>query len=152
MNHFHALHISIFFWWYRPKSSTIFNHRKYKKWKNRDRKYVQKACQVLILRYIYTKRINGTDSSRARPKPKASALVSVQPHSTFICQPVSLNGIRNVIMSSVSFCSPTLKIVFSFDRCGSQVGIKKCEKLIKILLALIIFYKMNTDNDALLKL
>ena len=69
--------------------------------------------------YIYTKRINGTDSSRARPKPKASALVSVQPHSTFICQPVSLKGIRNVIMSSVSFCSPTLKILFSLGRCGS---------------------------------
>ena len=31
------------------------------------------------------------------------------------------------------------------------IGIKKNWKLVKILLALIIFYNMNTDNDALLK-
>ena len=32
-----------------------------------------------------------------------------------------------------------------------KLGIKKFEKLIKILLALIIFYKINTDKNALLK-
>ena len=31
------------------------------------------------------------------------------------------------------------------------LGIKIFLKLVKIFLALIIFYKMNTDNDALLK-
>ena len=44
-----------------------------------------------------------------------------------------------------------VKLVMSMKILGYILGIKKFWKLVKILLALIIFYKMNTDNHDLLK-
>ena len=62
----------------------------------------------------------------------------------------------NEILAVVAkpICSKFSPWIFKFwlcILCSSRLGIKKNWKLVKILLVLIIFYKMNTDNNTLLK-